>query len=133
MKRYVTIQEHNAMKAGLHWDLRISYEETPSEQMSWVIPRHTYPDEDKLLAIQVDDHPWSYRNFEGEIKSGYGKGTVKLVFSDWVDVKKFEEKKITFSLNGNTFSIVKGYGNKWFWIKKQEKSRLVWKHDLCYR
>lgn len=116
MERYLTIQEHNAVKAGLHWDLRLSYNDRPSEQMSWVIPKHRFPGQDRLLAVNVDDHPWSYRNFEGELKNGYGKGTVKLIFSGWIKVEEMSDKKIKFIYNKVNYRLVKGPQNKWFWF-----------------
>ncbi len=126
MKRFLTIQEHNADRAGLHWDLRISYEEGPSKQMSWVIPKHHFPDEDqKLLAINVEDHPWSYRKFEGTLEKGYGKGTVKLLFADWVEISSFNEKKVTYEVDGKKFVIAKGMHGKWFWFSPAPK--FVWK------
>ncbi len=97
-----TIQEHQAKRAGLHWDLRLQL--TPDGKMtSWAIPKHKLPDKgERLLLIPVEDHELSYQAFEGEIAEGYGAGTVKLVANG--DFELFE--------NGNGFTGFRlpGYG-----------------------
>ena len=68
------IHEHRAR--NLHWDLRL---ELGGALKSWALPKlpPTKP-KVKRLAIQVPDHSKNYADFEGEIKEGYGKGTVKI-------------------------------------------------------
>lgn len=120
MKRFLTIQEHNAKVAGLHWDLRLSKDEGPSEQLSWVLPKVRLPKAGEvLLAIQVEDHPWSYRDFQGTLPSGYGAGTVDLIYADWVDCSKFEDAAITFSYLGKEYALRKT-GTKWFIVEKKQ-------------
>lgn len=119
MKRFLTIQEHNARVAGLHWDLRLSKTDEPSEQLSWVLPKARLPDVDVLLAIPVEDHPWSYRNFSGTIASGYGAGTVDLIFADWVYCSKFEDDAISFTYQGKEYALRKSTEKKWFIVQKK--------------
>lgn len=119
MRRFLTIQEHNARVAGLHWDLRLSKTNEPSDQLSWVLPKARLPlSGEVLLAIPVEDHPWSYRNFNGTIASGYGAGTVDLIYADWADCSKFEDAAITFSYLGKEYALRKT-GTKWFILQKK--------------
>jgi len=90
------IQEHDASR--LHWDLRLEMNQVLK---SWAIPKEPPKIKGiKRLAIQVEDHPLSYANFEGEIKEGYGKGTVKIWDKGKYNLKSKDDKKIEFTLYG---------------------------------
>jgi DNA ligase D-like protein (predicted 3'-phosphoesterase) len=90
------IQEHKATK--LHWDFRL---EKNKKLKSWAITKIPPKSKNiKRLAIQTPDHPYSYRNFEGEIKEGYGKGKVKIWDKGKYELDSWKKDKIVFHLNG---------------------------------
>ncbi len=82
------IQKHAA--SHLHFDLRLEYE---GIFRSWAVPKAPSLDpKDRRMAMEVEDHPLDYGDFEGAIPKGqYGGGTVMLWDRGfWAPEKGFE-------------------------------------------
>jgi bifunctional non-homologous end joining protein LigD len=128
------IQKHRASQ--LHYDFRLEFK---GVLVSWAVPKGPSLDPSaKRLAMQVEDHPLEYGNFEGVIPEGeYGGGTV-MVWDNgkWIpesdDIGAALQKgDLKFSLEGKklrgSWVLVRthGFGSKpdksWLLIKHRDK------------
>lgn len=137
---HFVVQKHNA--SHLHWDFRI---EVGGVMPSWAVPKGPSMNPSvKRLAMQTEDHPIDYRNFEGTIPKGeYGGGTVMiwdegnylplgvktLADAEKMVLKMLRQGEIKMVLNGKKlkgeFVLVKterpGAENAWLLIKHTDK------------
>jgi len=91
------VQEHHARR--LHYDFRL---ERLGVLKSWAVPKGL-PEKpgDKRLAVETEDHPLEYKEFEGAIPQGqYGAGTVKIWDKGSYRLLVWDDNKIEFILNG---------------------------------
>lgn len=114
------IQKHDT--THVHYDMRL---EMNGVLKSWAIPK-TPPTEKgiKRLAIQTEDHPIEYANFEGIIPEGsYGAGSVKIWDKGTYIIEENEEDKLVIQINGKKlegrYCLIK--------IKRQGKNWLLFK------
>jgi len=92
------IQEHHARR--FHHDLRL---EKNGVLKSWAVPKGV-PEQagEKRLAVETEDHPMEYQNFEGTIPAGqYGAGTVKIFDKGTYETKIWNENMIEVKLHGS--------------------------------
>lgn len=107
------MQEHHA--SSLHYDFRL---ELDGVLKSWAVPKGP-PEEPGLrrLAVQVEDHPVGYVDFEGTIPSGYGAGTVKIWDQGRFKLESRAPSKLVFHLHGRRlsgrYSLVRTAGKNW--------------------
>src|SRR6202789_582626 len=115
------IQKHAARR--LHYDLRLEF---AGVFKSWAVAKGPSLDPaDKRLAIEVEDHPLDYGDFEGTIPSGeYGGGTVQLWDRGyWIPEggrspqEAFDSGDLKFTLQGTRLSgswvLVRMRGNRY--------------------
>jgi DNA ligase D len=124
------VQKHGARTT--HYDLRL---EMDGVLKSWAVPRGpSYDMADKRLAVQTEDHPIEYADFEGVIPSGnYGAGGM-IVWDrgEWVPLEDWREGlvkgKLLFELRGHKLH------GKWTLvkIKKDDKGWLLIKERDAY-
>ncbi|GAB3203406.1 bifunctional non-homologous end joining protein LigD [Pontibacter aydingkolensis] len=134
------VQRHQA--STLHYDFRLEME---GVLKSWAVPKGpSMNPSDKRLAMEVEDHPYSYRTFEGDIPEGnYGAGHVDIWDEGTYHAPDTEDPKesenlllqglksgsISFVLEGEKlhgdFSLVKMKGRQkgaWLLIKKDDEA-----------
>ncbi len=122
------VQKHAASR--LHWDFRL---EMGGTLRSWAVPKGPSLDPaEKRLAVEVEDHPIEYADFEGTIPDGnYGAGAVIVWDSgQWIahedPVAGYAAGKLLFELRGHklggVWTLVRTKRNpkEWLLIKKPD-------------
>jgi bifunctional non-homologous end joining protein LigD len=100
-RRRFVIQKHDATR--LHYDFRLEFD---GVFKSWAVTRGPSLDpHDKRLAVEVEDHPLDYGDFEGTIPKGeYGGGTVMIwdrgFFESDDPERGFKKGDLKFTLDG---------------------------------
>ncbi|MFP3598945.1 DNA polymerase ligase N-terminal domain-containing protein [Chryseobacterium sp. SIMBA_029] len=137
-KLVFVIQRHAASR--LHYDFRLEME---GVLKSWAVPKGPSLDpKDKRLAMMVEDHPYDYKDFEGNIPEGnYGAGQVEVWDSGTYEpldessqlsdekelLKELKAGSLKFILHGKKlkgeFALVKmknAENNAWLLIKHKD-------------
>lgn len=127
------VQKHAA--SHLHYDFRL---EIGGVLKSWAVPKGiSFAKGEKRLAVEVEDHPVSYIDFEGVIPQGqYGGGTVMVWDRGTFEplsrtpAKELAGGKLHFVLHGKKLNgewyLVRLHGGKqWLLIRAKEDMRPV--------
>lgn len=114
------VQKHAATR--LHYDFRLAWN---GVLKSWAVAKG--PSDlpaDKRLAVQVEDHPIEYGNFEGTIPKGqYGGGSVMLWdFGEWEPVEDYQDVDRALAEGHLKFNL-KGQKMKGRWALVRMKNR----------
>lgn len=129
--RLFVVQHHAAR--NLHYDFRL---ELDGVLRSWAVPKGPSPNPaDKRLAVQVEDHPLEYADFEGRIPEGnYGAGA-SIVWDRglWLPMgdplEGLEKGKLAFELKGyklrGKWTLVKTKRGPKDWLLIKEKDAWV--------
>src|SRR3954447_15526340 len=124
---------HKHAARNLHFDLRL---EMGGVLRSWAVPKGpSYDVNDKRLAVNVEDHPLEYGDFEGQIPSGnYGAGGI-IVWDrgEWIALEDWreglEKGKLLFELRGyklhGKWTLVKIKKSERDWLLIKERDAFV--------
>ncbi|MBN1505152.1 MAG: 3'-phosphoesterase [Candidatus Eisenbacteria bacterium] len=133
------VHEHHASR--LHFDFRL---EMHGVLRSWAVPKGpSMNPAEKRLAVQVEDHPLGYIDFESVIPEGdYGAGPVVVWDKGDYTLEKGNPGLLEFVLRGRKlnggFALVRikgrGKGNEWLLIKRRdEHADAGWKLELALK
>ena len=119
------VQKHRASR--LHYDFRLEHD---GVMLSWAVPKGPSTDPaNKRFAMQTEDHPIEYNQFEGVIPEGeYGGGTVMIwdrgTWEPEVDdvEKALAKGDLKFKLNG------KKLRGSWVLVRMRPRQWLLIKH-----
>lgn len=116
------IGEHDA--SHLHWDFRLEHD---GVLVSWAVPKGPPLETDvNRLAVQTEDHPIEYAQFEGTIPKGqYGAGTVKIWDIGTCEIEKWRDREIIAVLRGRDGGGLGGVPRRYALIRTEEKNWLL--------
>lgn len=122
------VVQHHAASSD-HYDFRLEWN---GVLLSWAVPKGpSFNPRDKRLAVKVEDHPFTYRNFEGTIPEGqYGGGTVMIwdegfwepLTDEGID-NSLKDGHLKFTLNGER---LKGNWTLVRWDAKSDEEQENW-------
>lgn len=116
----LSVQKHEAKKAGKHFDLRLVDPRTGYAH-SWAVPKTRFPEQGgrPVLAIQTPTHTADYALRFGaketqNIPKGYGAGKVRIVEKDPVKILSATPNSVKFQkATGETFHLFRTKDTAW--------------------
>jgi bifunctional non-homologous end joining protein LigD len=121
------VQEHHAR--ALHWDFRL---ERDGVLVSWAVPKGLPQDTKRNhLAVQTEDHPLDYAQFEGTIARGeYGGGTVSLWDRGTYELETWSNREVKVVLSGERtrgrFVLIHTDGKNWIMHRMDSDAHPHW-------
>ncbi len=116
----LSVQKHEAKKAGKHFDLRL-VDPTTGYAHSWAVPKTRFPEQGgrPVLAIQTPTHTADYALRFGaketqHIPRGYGAGKVRIVEKNPVKIISAKPNSVKFKKEtGETFHLFRTKDTTW--------------------
>lgn len=114
-------QRHDAERARTHEDMRIG---DVTGLHSWAVPKFMPEDDSKRLAVHQPLHRWSYKDFQGRLGHGYGKGLVTKLEESPVVILKNTGDHIMFtrgdSRTAPVYQLIRTKGSDWLLFTKRK-------------
>jgi len=123
------VHRHHASR--MHYDLRL---EKDGVLKSWAVPKGLPPAPGvKRLAVQTEDHPMEYLDFEGTIPKGqYGGGDMWVYASGRYEITKDKKDGFYFRLHSPAMSgeyRIHNIKNKDWLMERVDRSQVDWLHE----
>jgi bifunctional non-homologous end joining protein LigD len=123
---------HEHQSSHHHWDFRL---EAGGALASWAVPKGPSMDPaERRLAVQVEDHPLEYIDYQGVIPPGYGAGPVIVwdhgeyePLGEDDPEKQLAAGSFSFVLRGRTLrgefhlERMRGRPKQWLLVKKRDE------------
>ncbi len=112
------VQRHDAQRAGTHFDVRLG---TPQTGLfSWATKKELPKPGERRALFQQPLHRHEYKNFEGEIPEGYGKGKVTKHEEGQLLITKITPSSIQFTKTHKKFP------ERFVLVKPKEEGSKQW-------
>ncbi len=123
------VHRHHATR--LHYDLRL---EQAGVLKSWAVPKGLPPRPGIMrLAVQTEDHPLEYINFEGTIPKGqYGGGDIWIFARGKYEITREKKNGFHFRLEGGGISaeyMMHKTGEKEWLLGRADRPQVDWLQD----
>lgn len=115
------VHEHDARRAGLHYDLRL---EMDGVLKDWAF-RKQPPLEPgvRRYGVEQEDHGLEWLDFEGEIAEGYGAGTMRIWDRGEYEILESSRDKLVLRFHGSKLTgnyVLLRFRDGWLLFKRRD-------------